>query len=486
MANFWPKTIITQARSKLAPNSLQARLTTGVVLASLLGIGSMAAWMGWRMQQILLDSHRQRTALVADRFEEDVQYYSTMMPPEEALQKVIDHRTSGDLAIWIKDADGALIAKSEILDMGSWQNAGISSVLLQNPIPRGLSLLPVGDWHLVVCSQAFTVDAWPHSTLYIADDITADYESMEQLIRTLLLTTLVIVTLLAVACALYIRRALKPIRQLNQNASEVTADTLAQQQLDPAPAPRELQELVRTYNLMLRRLSTAWDQQKRFVNDMSHELRTPLCVVQGYLDSTLRRGSNLTSPQREGLAVAAAETNRTVRLLEQLLELARLDSGQMPLNLAPADLEEVAREAISMAEADYLPSFSAVSRITLTPTDKPLIATVDEGNLRLVLIELLDNALRYSIPASPIAVKLIRRGGWAMIQVEDQGPGIPSSCQQNIFDPFYRVDENRSRSTGGTGLGLTLVRSMVEAMAGEIDVQSTPDQGSVFTIRLPL
>jgi signal transduction histidine kinase len=485
MAKFWSKTI-TQLRSQLAPNSMQTRLTTGVVLASLLGIGSMATWMGWRMQQILLDSHRQRTALIADRFREDVKYYSTMMPPDEALAKVIDHRTSGDLAIWIKDASGDLVAQSETLNMGSWQNAGITPLLLQNPIPRGLSLLPVGDWHLVVCSQTFNVDPWANSTLYIADDITADYQSMEQLIRTLLLTTLLIVALLAVAFTLYIRRALRPIRQLNQNASEVTADTLAQHQLDPTPAPRELQELVRTYNLMLRRLSTAWDQQKRFVNDMSHELRTPLSVVQGYLESTLRRGHNLTPPQREGLEVAAAETNRTVRLLEQLLELARLDNGQMPLNLGSIDLADVARKAISMAEADYLQSFSAVSRITLEPTEKPLIAKVDEDKLRLVLVELLDNALRYSIPASPITVKLLRQGGWAMIQVEDQGPGIPPGCQQNIFNPFYRVDENRSRSTGGTGLGLTLVRSMVEAMAGEITVQSTPSQGSVFTIRLPL
>jgi signal transduction histidine kinase len=135
--------------------------------------------------------------------------------------------------------------------------------------------------------------------------------------------------------ALYIRRTLRPLRQLNRDASQVTADTLANHQLNPDPAPRELQELVRTYNLMLRRLSTAWEQQKRFVNDMSHELRTPLCLVQAIWDSTLRRGSNLTVPQRQGLEVAASETNRTVRLLEQLLELARLDSGQMPLKLVP-------------------------------------------------------------------------------------------------------------------------------------------------------
>lgn len=470
----------------MAPNSMQTRLTAGVVLASLMGIGSMAVWMGWRMQQILLESHRQRTALVAERFREDVGHYAAMMPPAEALQKVIDYRTSGDLAIWIKSPDGDLIAQSETLNMGSWQKAGISSVLLQNAIPAGLSILPIGDWHLVVCSQPMNLETWPDSTLYIADDITADYRSMETLLRTLLLTTLLIVTLLAVAVALYIRRALRPIRQLNRDASQVTADTLAQHQLDPDPAPQELQELVRTYNLMLRRLSTAWEQQKRFVNDMSHELRTPLSVVQGYLDSTLRRGHNLTLPQREGLEVAATETNRTVRLLEQLLQLARLDNGQMPLNLTPVDLETLVQEAISMAEADYLETLSAQSRIILEPTAAPVVVKADEDKLRAIVIELLDNSLRYSSPGTPIRVRLLRQQGWAMIQVQDKGPGVPANCQPHIFDPFYRTDEDRSRSTGGTGLGLTLVRSIVEAMAGEVSLKSEPGQGSVFTIRLPL
>jgi signal transduction histidine kinase len=485
MAQVWSQAM-TKVRTAFAPNSMQTRLTAGMVLASLLGIGSMALWMGWRMQQILLESHRQRTALIADRFQDDVETYTAMMPPDQALQKVIDHRTSGDLAIWLKADDGSLVAQSETLDMGSWQKNGITPVLMENSIEQGLSIVPIGNWHLVVCVQPLNVEAWPNSILYIADDITADYRSMEQLLRTLALTTMLVVTVLAIAVALYIRRALSPIRQLNQNASEVTADTLAQHHLDPAPAPQELQELVRTYNLMLRRLSTAWEQQKRFVNDMSHELRTPLSVVQGYLDSTLRRAQNLTLPQREGLEVAATETNRTIRLLEQLLQLARLDSGQMPLMMTAIDLENVAREAISMAEADYLETLSTPSRIRLQPTDSPVVVKADEEKLRTVLIELLDNSLRYSTPGSLVYVQLARQHGWGVVQVQDEGPGVPLGSQPHLFDPFYRIDENRSRSTGGTGLGLTLVRSIVEAMGGEVSLQSEPGQGSVFTIRLPL
>jgi signal transduction histidine kinase len=208
--------------------------------------------------------------------------------------------------------------------------------------------------------------------------------------------------------------------------------------------------------------------------------------VQGYLDSTLRRAQNLTLPQREGLEVAATETNRTIRLLEQLLQLARLDSGQMPLMMTAIDLENVAREAISMAEADYLETLSTPSRIRLQPTDSPVVVKADEEKLRTVLIELLDNSLRYSTPGSLVYVQLARQHGWGVVQVQDKGPGVPLGSQPHLFDPFYRIDENRSRSTGGTGLGLTLVRSIVEAMGGEVSLQSEPGQGSVFTIRLPL
>jgi signal transduction histidine kinase len=147
------------------------------------------------------------------------------------------------------------------------------------------------------------------------------------------------VGLLAIAFAVYIRQTLSPIRNLNRLASEVTADTLTDHQLSLAHAPTEVAELARSYNLMLHRLSQAWQQQKQFVNDMSHELRTPLTLVRGYLESTLRRGHNLTPAQRQGLETAFAETNRTVKLLQELLDLARLNHGNLPIHLAPTETE---------------------------------------------------------------------------------------------------------------------------------------------------
>jgi signal transduction histidine kinase len=485
MSKLWLPT-----QSRLRPgvdlNSLQTRLTAGVVLASLVGIGTMTAWMGWRTQQILTDRHRQNAALIADRLRDDVRYYATTMSVPAALEKVIDHRTTGDLAIWVTSPAGDILAQSETLKMGSWQTSGVAQALLQNPIQSGTHILAVQDWQLVVCSQPTAIEGLPPSTLYVANDVTADVGGLRALLRMLLLASTLMVTLLAIACAFYIRCTLSPMRKLNRLASEVTADTLAQPPLNLGAAPTEVQELAHTYNLMLNRLSKAWVQQKRFFSDMSHELRTPLSLVQGYVESTLRRGENLTPAQREGLTIAAGETQRTVHLLTQLLELARLDQGQTPVKLEVTDLKGVVYEAIALAKADYLPADREASRVTVDGDACHLVIKTDALKLRTLLVELLDNARRYSAPPQAIAVHLLTQDGWAVIQVQDGGIGIPFQCQGDIFDPFYRVDEARSRGTGGTGLGLTLARSLVTALGGQLSVESQPGQGSVFTVRLPI
>jgi signal transduction histidine kinase len=458
--------------------SLQTRLTAGAVLTSLVGIGAVATWVGWRMQQIVLDSHRQRTTLVADRLREDVRYYSATMPAAEALDRVVNYRTAGDLAIWVETDAGDRLAESATLTMGSWQTSGVSAALLSQPMPMGTDFLSVQDWRLAVCATELNVAGLPPATLYIANDITADYLGLRRLQRLLLLASLGLTTLLAAAFALYIRRALSPMRQLNRLASQVTADTL-DRPLNLESAPTELQELVRTYNMMLARLAKSWGQQKRLVNDISHELRTPLSLVQGYLESTLRRGHNLTPAQRQGLEIAAAEATRTTRLLTEILDLARLDNGQGVLQVEPTDLRDVAYEAIALAAAQ------ADARVQVRDCE-PVVALADRQKLRTALVELIDNALRYSDRQQPVAIALTQANGWATIQVQDQGPGIPAHCQEEVFAPFYRVDEARSRDSGGTGLGLTLVRSLLTAMGGTVAVASRPPHGTTFTLRLPL
>ncbi len=465
-------------------NSLQVRLTAGIVLASLVAIAGLTGWLGWRTQAILLNSHFHRASLVMDRFAEDVEFYLDPMqiPVVEALQKVIDHRTTGDLAIWVTTAEGDPIAQSETLTMGSWQESGVANDLLQMAIADGTAIQSVQTWMFVVCAKPLPLAEFPAATLHLANDITADYQGLQQLVQMLWLTGLAMVTLLALVCAGYIRRALRPIRQINRLASQVTAETLGHHRLVLPAAPTEVAELVQTYNLMLTRLAKAWAQQKQFINDVSHELRTPLTLVQGYLESTLRRADNLPPPQRQGLEIAAAETHRTIHLLTELLELARIENNQRPLVLAPANLVDIVATAIASVEATDSP-LPDRPRIGLEAPAVAPVVRVDQAKLSTVLVALLNDARRTATPNQWIHVIILTQPTWALVQIHGPQSGSLDPGQRLVFEP--PIENHEDNTNGSTALELTLARSLIEAMAGQLSIRSQPAQGRVFTIALP-
>ena len=230
--------------------------------------------------------------------------------------------------------------------------------------------------------------------------------------------------------------------------------------------------------MMLGRLSSSWDQQRRFVSDVSHELRTPLTLVHGYLQSTLRRCNTLSEPQREGLEIAAAEADRTIRMLQDLLDLARADGGHIRFNVERVSLKDFIVDTLEMCR------YSS-ERVQVDVQASGIDARADRNRLKQVLINLVDNAIKYSDDSTVVTVRLRQEGEWAIMQICDRGRGIPMADLTQIFEPFYRVDEDRSRMTGGTGLGLSIVKTLVEGMRGKIKVQSKPGEGSIFTVSLP-
>jgi signal transduction histidine kinase len=200
--------------------------------------------------------------------------------------------------------------------------------------------------------------------------------------------------------------------------------------------------------------------------------------VLGYLQSLLRRSTNLNDYQQEALETAAAEADRTVRLLQDLLDLARADSGYAHYRLERVGLNDLIAEVVGMAE-----KFS--NRLIRIEAKERIEAVVDRDRLKQVLINLIDNAVKYSESEQPIELNLERTNQHAIIHIQDHGIGIPLQDQSRVFERFYRVDEARARSTGGHGLGLAIVKTLVEGMGGSISVRSKPEEGSVFTIALP-
>ncbi|NEO42171.1 MAG: HAMP domain-containing histidine kinase [Moorea sp. SIOASIH] len=461
---------------KLDLRSLRVRLTLGIAAVSALGMGSLAIWTSWKMQHILVSTHKQSISYIAERFPQDVEIYSDMVTPETGMQKAIDKLSNSNTLLWVKHPNNGIVAQSEALEVMDT----LTSPEYLSRIPPMPEILEVNGSYWVVCGTTLEVKQTNLGKFYIAQDITSDQKMFLQLIRSLGIATVLAIGGMCIAIAFYIRRSLQPLQMMSQLTESISADDLGDVQIQLDNAPTEVRELAQTFDQMLVRLNEALENQRQFVSNVSHELRTPLTLVSGYVQSTLRRGANLSPPQREALEIASSEADRTVQMLQDLLDLARADSGHIHFNLESFVLDELVEEVAEMAR-------QYTKRVIKVECIKPGIwVKADINRLKQVLLNLIDNAVKYSSVDKPVTVKLSQVDGRGRIEVCDRGIGIPLKQQARIFDRFYRVDETRTRSTGGAGLGLSIVKTLVEGMGGSVKVRSQLNKGSIFTVCLPL
>lgn len=472
---------MTQTRKvwiNIDPFSLQLRLTIGIATFSALVLGSLAIWMSLKMQQILIDSHKNNIEEIAKRLPQDVQIYSEMMQPEIGLQKAIANWANIKIFLWLKSPNNKILGKSATLD--SLSDSMVTELMSLTEMPIKPQVYKVHQSYFVLCGSSVEVQGKLLGELFVVKDITREQTMFVLMVQSLGIISALAIIGLTTAIAFYIQRSLKPLRQLNQMAAVISAEDLGQAQLYLDKAPSEVKELAQTFTMLLSRLSQSRKQEQEFVSNVSHELRTPLTIVHGYLQSVLRRQNNLTQTQQEALETAASEAERTIRLLQDLLDLARADSGYLHFQVNSYVLNDLVEEIIMMAEkySDRV--------ITIESTTYPIEVKVDYSRLKQILLNLIDNAIKYSEAGTPIIFKLDQLQDKVIIQVCDEGRGIPLQHQARIFERFYRVDESRSHTTGGSGLGLSIVKTLVEGMGGTVSVQSKLGEGSIFTISLPL
>jgi len=233
---------------------------------------------------------------------------------------------------------------------------------------------------------------------------------------------------------------------------------------------------------MLDRIETAFLRITQFTADASHELRTPISLVRTEAELALRR-SRGDAEYKEALRHILLEAERTTSLIEQLLSLARADSGRETLNLRPVTLAQILH---GVAEG-WRPVASLRNlQFTATIEEKEFSVLGDETALRRVVDILLDNAFKYTPPPGTVTLSLEQKGENAVITVQDSGVGIADDEQSNIFERFYRVDKARSRALGGAGLGLAIARWIVLQHHGSLAVESRLGEGSTFHVMLPL
>lgn len=274
------------------------------------------------------------------------------------------------------------------------------------------------------------------------------------------------------------KSVLKPIRNISGIAKEITSKSLNTR--IPLDGPDdELKELAGVFNSMIERLESDFDRQKRFISDASHELRTPLAVIHGHVTMLNRWGKNDPEVLAKSLETLKAETQNMSSLIEKLLYLAKNDNSSPLLNYEEFDvcvlLKEVVDEALMIHE-DYSIRFFC---------DESHRITADYNAMKQVLRNLVDNGVKFSSRGGNIVIEAEKEPKGTVITVRDNGIGIPSESLPYIFDRFYRVDESRTKTTGGSGLGLSIVQHIIQSHKGSITVESKPGEGTLFKIFLP-
>jgi heavy metal sensor kinase len=278
-------------------------------------------------------------------------------------------------------------------------------------------------------------------------------------------------------------RSFAPVRKITSIARRIKAGDLHERV--PVPANKdELQTLAQTFNEMIERLEKSFTRQRRFVADASHELRTPVAAIRSMTDVALK-GSEPSSNDEylSTLQDVNMEVERLGHLINDLLALARADEGQQLREREPVRLDTLAMDVAATIEP--LANEKGIT-LEVEEGDVPVVVVGDEVRLIQVMMNLLDNAIKYTNAGGKVSLRVGKQGDTACLVVSDTGIGISQEHLEHIFERFYRVDPARSRAAGGTGLGLAIVEWIVQAHEGTIQVESQVDAGTTFTVRLPL
>jgi heavy metal sensor kinase len=277
-----------------------------------------------------------------------------------------------------------------------------------------------------------------------------------------------------------VRRALEPVERITRKAEAITQHNLSER-LPVVRSGDELERLSVSLNHMINRLEDAIHGSKQFVADASHELRTPLTVMRGELES-LAQDAQLGRATRETLGSVLEEVERLAEIVESLFALSRLDAGEAHAEWLRFDLAEL---AATTAEQMSLLAEDKQVRVDCESTAGVTVEG-DRARLKQVIVNLLDNAIKYTPRGGRVRLSVRRESGYAVLDVTDDGIGIPAEALPHVFKRFYRVDTSRSREQGGAGLGLAIVKSICTAHGAIVEVASAPGRGSTFRVRQPL
>jgi heavy metal sensor kinase len=462
--------------------SIRFRLTAwyaGLLAGALLLFGAsvylgLERYLEWTLKESLGKQARQVGETLLVNIKESGEAYVIDEINEHFAPELNDH------FLRLTRSDGSILYTSGIPKDGSFDPTRLPPLAgsVDQPFTRQARL--PGGGELMI-----------HALPYVARDGSrflieagAPFGQIEGVLHGLLLTlALGLPVVIAAAMGggyLLMRRALRPVDEITQSAERITSRNLSER-LPVARTGDELERLSTSLNRMITRLEEAFQHISRFSADASHELRTPLTILRGELEAMA--GQPQLAPEvRETIGSALEETERLGKIVESLLAISRLDAGEARMERVEFDLAELARTT-----SEQMRLLAEDKNISLDcDAATPVEVVGDRARLKQVVVNLLDNAIKYTPAGGSVQVTVSAANGSALLEVADDGPGIPAEALPHLFERFYRVDKARSRQMGGAGLGLSIVKSICAAHGGRVEVQSVEGRGSRFQVAIPL
>jgi two-component system, OmpR family, sensor kinase len=408
-----------------------------------------------------------------------------------ADQSIVEHRYR-DHVFAIVDSHGAVVAKSSDLTEAKERDHADSGVLLSSVAfdkfaktawtsDRSFEIIHAPHGVYRGYARRFTAKQQPFDLL-ILRSLHAQNETLEKL-RLAFAWVIPLGLLLAASGGYFLaHKTLAPVAAMGVQAGSITSANLHKRLSVQNPGD-ELGRLAFSFNSLLDRLDQSFDRQRRFIADASHELRTPVAILSGEAEVALSQNTRTSEEYRDSLNSVHQEANRLSRIVEDLFTLTRADSGQYPLSLQDFYLDELVASCVHSAR-----TLALAKNITLTmnaPGELPIRA--DESLLRRLLLNLIDNAVKYTPPGGRITVESTTVPEGYEVTVSDTGPGIPEELGSRIFERFFRADPARSRAAngGGAGLGLSIALWIAEAHHGRLRLVRSDTTGSTFSVFLP-
>ncbi len=478
-------------RRWVMPRSLQGRLLLTYVVLMLLGLGGLILWTGLRLQTAVVEQTEHdlelEALIIANALREPLEDWREDRDHEgRSLPTLVrSYAESLDVRVTIIDpAYQVLLSSDEAVPVHVEDNhpeiAAARAGWEQHDIRWD-------EWRqeerLFVAAPIMEVEEGERElkgVVQLSMPMTPLYVEMRRTWMNLVMAGGVVLMVTVLVSLLLAHQVAGPIRNLTAVTEAMAAGDLDQQVI-PA-GPDEIERLGRAFNRMAERVREMLARQQAFVANAAHELRSPLTSLRLRIEMLQRHGQANPDLARHYLQQMETEIEHLRRLVDHLLTLSRLDEGQAPpqtpLDLAPI-LYDLADEMAPLIQTAGLHLQVDV------PPHLPAVAT-DAESMRMVMRNLLDNAIKYTPSGGRVTLRAQAEDGMVCIAVSDTGPGIPADHLPHIFERFYRVDKTRSRRQSGAGLGLSLVRSIVEIHGGQVQVHSVPGEGSTFTIYLPI